>query len=144
MTGQTGHTHNLHKYKSYTTSRALAQIKLGVVFLRVILNVFQVSVHTETTYESRPMRNYISNARTQRSEANYNGDTRICFLKFRFTAMNPTSPLRNSLGVSLFQLDPVSWVSFNHFLISTILILSTKRVRSCPHRLPAAHHTVGS
>jgi len=84
----------------------------------VILNVFQVSVHTETTYQSRPMRNYISNARTQRSEANYNGDIRICFLKFRFTTMNPTSPLRNSLGVSLFQLDPVSWVSFNHFLAS--------------------------
>ena len=63
------------------------------------------------------MRNYISNARTQRSEANYNGDIRICFLKFRFTTMNPTSPLRNSLGVSLFQLDPVSWVSFNYFLI---------------------------
>jgi len=40
--------------------------------------------------------------------------------------MNPTSPLRNSLGVSLFQLDPLSWVSFNRFLVSTILILSTK------------------
>ena len=67
----------------------------------------------------------------------------ICFLKFRFTTVNPTSPLRNSLGVSLFQLDPLSWVSFNHFSDSTILILSTKGARSRPHRLAAAHHNVG-
>ena len=78
------------------------------------------------------------------SEANYKGDTRICFPKFRFTTVNPTSPLRNSLAVSLFQLDPLSWVSFNHFSDSTILILSTKGARSRPHRLAAAHHNDGS
>ena len=50
----------------------------------------------------------------------------IYFMKFRLTTVNPTSQLRNSLGVSLFQLDPLSWVSFNHFPDSTILILSTK------------------
>ena len=78
------------------------------------------------------------------SETNHKGDTRICFPKFILTKVNPTSLLRNSLGVSLFQLDPVSWVSFNHFLASTILILSTKGARSRPHKLAAAHHTVGS
>ena len=71
-------------------------------------------------------------------------DIRICFPKFRFTTMNPTSSLRNSFGVSLFQLDPLSWVSFNHFPDSTILILSTKGARSRPHRFAAAHHNVGS
>jgi len=71
-------------------------------------------------------------------------DTRICFPKFRFTIVNPTSPLRNSFGVSLFQLDLFSWVCFNHFPDSTILIFSTKRARSCPHRLSPAHHNVGN
>ena len=71
-------------------------------------------------------------------------DIRICFPKFRFTTVNPTSPLKNSLGVSLFQLDPLSWVSFNHFPDTTILILSTKGARSCPHRLAAAHQNVGT
>ena len=69
---------------------------------------------------------------------------RICFPKFRFTTVNPTSPLRNSLGVSLFQLDLLSWISFNHFSDSTILILSTKGARSHLHKLAAAHHTIGS
>ena len=66
------------------------------------------------------------------------------FPKFRFTTVNPTSPLRNSLGVSLFQLDPLSWGSFNHFPDSINLILSTKGARSRPHKLATAHHTVGS
>ena len=83
-------------------------------------------MHTEITHQSRSMRNYKTNTRTQSSEANHKGDTRICFPKFRFTTVNHKSPLRNSLGVSLFQLDPLSWVSFNHFPDSTILILSTK------------------
>ena len=48
------------------------------------------------------------------------------------------------VGVSLFQLDPLSWVSFNNFPDSTILIHSTKGARSCPHKLAAAHHNVGS
>ena len=144
MTGQTGHTQNLHKYQSFSPPRALAQIQPGVVFLQVIINVLQVPAHTETAYQSRSMRNYKTNARTQSSEANHKGDTKICFPKFRFTIVNPTSPLRNSLGVSLFQLDPLSWVSFNHFSDSTILILSTKGARSHPHRLAAAHHNVGS
>ena len=30
------------------------------------------------------------------------------------------------------------------FLVSTILILSTKGVGSCPHKLAAAYHIVGS
>ena len=144
MTGQTGHTQNLHKYQSFSPPRALALIQLDVVFLQVIINVLQVPAHTETTHQSRSMRNYKTNARTQSSEANHNGDTRICFPKFRFTTVNPTSPLRNSLGVSLFQLDPLSWVSFNHFSDSTILILSTKGARSRPHRLATAHHNIGS
>ena len=33
---------------------------------------------------------------------------------------------------------------FQQLLLSTILILSTKRARSRPHRLAAAHHTVRS
>ena len=103
------------------------------------------SLHTQkqhTKVDRYGIRN--KDARAQSSEANHNGDTRICFPKFRFTTVNPTSPLRNSLGVSLFQLDPLSWVSFNYFLVSTILILSTKEARSRPHKLAAAHHTVGS
>jgi hypothetical protein len=135
---------NLHKYQSFSTPRALALIQLGVVFLQVNINVLQVPAHIETTHQSRSMRNYKTNARTQRSEENNKGDTRICFQKFRFTTVNPTSPLRNSLGVSLFQLNLMSWVSFNHFLDSTILILSTKGARSRPHRLATAHHNVGS
>ena len=78
------------------------------------------------------MQNYKTNARTQSTEANHNGDTRICFPKFRFTTVNPTPPLRNLLGVSLFQLDPLIRVSFNHFLDSTILILSTKGGKITP------------
>ena len=46
------------------------------------------------------------------SETNHKGDTRIYFSKFKFTNVNPTSPLRNSLGLSLLQLDPLSWVFF--------------------------------
>ena len=144
MTGQTGHTQNLHKYQSFSLPRALTLIQLDVVFLQVIINVLQVPAHTETTHQSRSMRNYKTNARTQSSEANHNGDTKIYSPKFRFTTVNPMSPLRNSLGVSLFQLDPLSWVSFNHFPDSTILIVSTKGARSRPHRLAAAHHNVGS
>lgn len=33
---------------------------------------------------------------------------------------------------------------FQPLLISTMLILSTKGARSCPHKLAAAQHTVGS
>jgi len=33
---------------------------------------------------------------------------------------------------------------FQRLLISTMLILSTKGARSRPHKLAAAHHTVGS
>ena len=33
---------------------------------------------------------------------------------------------------------------FQPLLLSTILILSTKGARSRPHKLAAAHHTVGS
>ena len=121
--------------QSFSPSRALALIKLDIVFLQVNIKVLQVPAHTETTQQSKSMRNYKTNTRTQSSEANHNGDTRICFPKFRFTTVNPTSPLRNSLGVSLFQLDPLSWVSFNHFPDYTILILSTKAARSRPHRL---------
>ena len=144
MTGQTGPTQNLHKYQSFFPPRAPALIQLEVVFLQVIMNVLQVPAHTETTHQSRSMRNYKTNVRTQSSEANHKGDIRICFPKFRFTTVNPTSPLRNSLGVSLFQLDPLSWVSFNHFPDSTILILSTKGARSRPHKLAATHHNIGS
>ena len=111
---QTGHTQNLHKYQSFSPPRALALIQLDIVFLQVIMNVLQVSAHTETTHQSRSMRNYKKNARTQSSEANHKGDTSICFPKFRFTTVNPTSPLRNSLGMSLFQPDPLSWVFINH------------------------------
>ena len=144
MTGQTGHTQNLHKYQSFYPPQALTLIPLGVDFLQVNINVLQYPAHTETTYQRRSMRNYKQSARTQSSEASHKGDTRICFPKFRFTNVNPTSPLRNSLGLSLLQLDPLSWVFFNHFLLSTILILSTKGARSRPHKLAAAHHTVGS
>ena len=144
MNGRTGHKQNLHKYQSFSPPRALAQVQLGVVFLQVNINVLQVPAHTETTHQSKSMQNYKWSARTQSSEANHNGDTRICFPKFRFTTVNPMSPLRNSLGVSLFQLDPLSWVSFNHFLTSNILILSTKGARSRPHKLAAAHHNIGS
>ena len=122
----------MHKYQSFFPPRALAQIQLDVVFLHVIINVLQVPVHTETTHQSRSMRSYKTNARTQNSEANHKEDTRICFPKFRFTTVNPTSPLRISLGVSLFQLDPLSWVSFNHFPDSTILILSTRGGKITP------------
>jgi hypothetical protein len=144
VTGQTSHTQNLHKYQSFSSPRALALIPLGVVFLQVNINVLQVPAHTEITHQSRSMRNYETNARTQSSEANHKRDTMICFPKFRFTTVNPTSPLRNSMGVSLFQLDPLSWVSFNYFPDSTILILSTKGARSRPHKFATAHHNVGS
>ena len=144
MTDQTGHTQNLHKYQSFSPPRALELIQFDVVFLHVNINVLQVPAHTETTHQSRSMRNYKTNARTQSSEANHNGDTKICSPKFRFTTVNPMSPLRNSLGVSLFQLDPLSWVSFNRFPDSTILILATKGARSRLHRLAAAQHNVGS
>ena len=33
---------------------------------------------------------------------------------------------------------------FQPLLLSTMLILSTKGARSCPHKLAAAQHTVGS
>ena len=78
------------------------------------------------------------------SETNHKVDTKIYFSKFRFTNVNYTSQLRNSLGLSLLQLDPLSWVFLNHFLLSTILILSTKGAKSRPYKLAAAHHTVGS
>ena len=144
MTSQIGHLQNLHKYQSFSPPQALALLQLDVVFLQVIINVLQYPAHTETTYQRRSMRNYKQSARTQSSEASHKGDTRICFPKFRFTTVNPTSLLRNLLGVSLFQLDPLSWVSFNQFSDSTILILSTEGARSRPHKLAAAHHTVGS
>jgi hypothetical protein len=44
---------------------------------------------------------------------------RICFAKFGFTVVNPTSPLTNLLCLSLFQLGPLSSVYFNRSLFST-------------------------
>ena len=144
MIGQTGQTQNLHKYQNLSSPRVLALIQFGAVFLQVNINVLLVTAHTETTHQSRSMPNYKQNTRTQSSEANHNGDTRICFLKFRFTKVNPTSPLRNSLGVSLFQLNPFELGLFQPLHLSTILILSTNGAGSHLHRLVAAHHTVGS
>ena len=144
MTGQTGQMHNLHKYQNFSSPRVLAIIQFGAVFLQVNINVLLVTAHTETTHQSRSMPNYKQNTRTQSSEANHNRGTRFCFPKFRFTTVNPTSPLRNSLGVSLFQLDPVSLVFFQPLLLSTILIFSTKGARSCPHRLPLRTTPLGT
>ena len=99
---------------------------------------------TKTTPPSRSKRKHKVVAREMSSEANHKGDTKICFPKFRFTTVYPTSLLRNSLGVSLFQLDPLSWVSFNNFPDSTILIHSTKGARSRPHKLATTTTTLGA
>ena len=80
----------------------------------MISSIFLVPAHTRITTPSRSKRKHKVIAREMSSEANHKGDTMICFPKFKFTNVNPTSPLRNSLDLSLLQLDLLSWVFFNH------------------------------
>ena len=131
------------QYQSFSPLLNLAQIQLGVVPLQVIYNIFQVSAHTDTTQPSRSKRKHkvklekwVVRQTTRRHK--------VFFPEVQIHQSESYISVEELVGLESLATRSLELGLFQPLIFFTILILSTKGARSCPHKLATAHPTVGS